>query len=57
MILTPYAAGEMSGYLFGCGDAMPTLSNIEFYRHRFMDRYDLYSPGAEQPAGESAPIA
>jgi hypothetical protein len=57
MILTPYAAGEMSGYLFGCGDAMPTLSNIEFYRHRFMDRYDLYSPGAEQTAGESAPIA
>lgn len=57
IILTPRAAGEMSGYLFGCGDAMRTLSNIEFYHHRFMNRHDLYSLGAEQPSGEGAPVA
>jgi hypothetical protein len=34
------AAGEMAGYLFGGGQAMRTLTEMEFHRHRFMKRRD-----------------
>ena len=35
------AFGELFGYLFGGGQAMCALTEMEFHRHRFMNRADL----------------
>jgi hypothetical protein len=32
--------GEMIGYLFGSGQTMRTLTEMEFHRRRFMNRHD-----------------
>jgi TonB family protein len=32
--------GEMIGYLFGSGQTMGTLTEMEFHRRRFMNRHD-----------------
>jgi hypothetical protein len=42
------AAGEMAGYLFSSGQTMRTLSEMEFHRHRFMNRRDKRALAAEQ---------
>jgi hypothetical protein len=34
------AVGELTGYLFGMGDAMSKISDIDFHRERFMNRRD-----------------
>lgn len=34
------AAGEMIGYLFGSGQTMRTLSEMEFHRHRYLSEKD-----------------
>lgn len=36
--LTSDAAGEMIGYLFGSGEAMGRLTDMEFHRHRYQRR-------------------
>jgi len=36
VLLASDAVGEMCGYLFGIGRAIPRLSEMEFKRHRFM---------------------
>ena len=49
------AVGEMIGYLFGSGQTMRTLSEMEFHRHRFMSRQDkraLGVPHNSVPASE-----
>jgi GT2 family glycosyltransferase len=33
-------AGELIGYIFGAGDAMATLSDMEFHRERYLDEHD-----------------
>jgi hypothetical protein len=42
------AAGEMIGYLFGSGQTMRKLSDMEFHRDRFMNRDDKRALGADQ---------
>jgi hypothetical protein len=45
IVLTIDAVGEMFGYLFGSGDAMRKLSDMEFHRHRFLNRQDKRALG------------
>lgn len=47
-ILACDAAGEMIGYLFGSGQAMRKLSEMEFHRYRFMSRQDQRVLGLTQ---------
>jgi len=40
IVLIIDAVGEMFGYLFGSGQTMRKLSDMEFHRHRFLNRHD-----------------
>jgi hypothetical protein len=42
------AVGEMIGYLFGSGQTTRALSEMEFHRHRFMNRHDKRALSVDQ---------
>lgn len=47
-------AGEMAGYAFGAGGAMPKLSDMEFHRERYLTRNDRSEALLDKPQSESA---
>lgn len=42
-------AGELTGYAFGAGNAMATLSDMEFHRERYLDPHDEREAAPAKP--------